>query len=180
MSKLELSLGRTCGLTFAGIKTGSLIRLSSADAASLGYYINCFKKKNIYFKIIKRNESYILLYIYCKKQLQARLFSQEVRNFLNGLGYEYSSVDQAICALRSRMEGENFPHEIGVFLDYDLEDVQRFITSPNEGVLLNGYWKVYGDVEKKAKLFEKFNKCSQNICNKLMSDKRLTEIFNVG
>lgn len=180
MSRLEYSLGRTCGLTFAGIKTGSLVKIRAGDAERLGYYINCFKKRNIYFKILKRDQNFLLLFVYDKQRLEQRLKSAEIKKFLSGFGYAYDDVRSAICTLQLRLAGDEFPHEIGVFLDYDLGDVQRFIQSPFEGVLLNGYWKVYGDVENKARLFERYAKCTDNICGKLLSDKPLVEIFNVG
>lgn len=54
------------------------------------------------------------------------------------------------------MEGEGeFPHEIGLFLGYPLCDVRGFIEDARGGVCLGcGYWKVYGEVEEREKLFK--------------------------
>jgi hypothetical protein len=75
------------------------------------------------------------------------------------------------------MVNDDFPHEIGIFLNYPLEDVKGFITSPNSGVKCVGYWKVYEDEEAKKKTFELYDKCTGNIVNKLLGGKSLQTIF---
>lgn len=45
------------------------------------------------------------------------------------------------------MRTKDFPHEIGLFLGYPLEDVQGFIENRAEGYKCVGCWKVYGDEE---------------------------------
>ena len=60
-----------------------------------------------------------------------------------------------------------FPHEIGLFLDYPTEDVQGFIENQGENYVLCGYWKVYGNAEKAKHTFESYDKCRKFLCNKL-------------
>lgn len=52
-----------------------------------------------------------------------------------------------------------FPHEIGIFLDYPLQDVKGFIENKGKNSKYNGLWKVYGDKDASMKLFEKYRKC---------------------
>ena len=48
-----------------------------------------------------------------------------------------------------------FPHEIGVFLGYPLEDVKGFIDNKGKNCESCGVWKVYCNREEKDKLFQK-------------------------
>lgn len=179
MSNLEFSLGKNCGLTLVGLKTASLFRLNKSDAEDLGFYAECFGKKDVCFEILKDDGQSYLLYVYKKKKLKEHLLREETKRFLGEFGYFYETAEEAISRLKERLKNRDFPHEIGVFLDYDLEDVRQFILHPNEGVLLNGCWKVYGDVERKAELFRKYEKCVNCIRKKLTEDQPLVKIFNV-
>lgn len=63
--------------------------------------------------------------------------------------------------LKKRLsQSEAFPHEIGLFLGYPLEDVIGFCRHKGEGCKLCGYWKVYGDVESARKSFALFDRAA--------------------
>lgn len=57
------------------------------------------------------------------------------------------------------MDLKAFPHEIGVFLGYPIEDVIGFINNKGCNFKCCGYWKVYGDKEKAIKEFARYDKC---------------------
>ena len=78
------------------------------------------------------------------------------------------------------MNKKDFPHEIGVFLGYPIEDVKGFIESPHSGYKTVGTWKVYSNEECAAKTFEQYRRCSQNICQKMVSGFDLADIFGVA
>ena len=106
------------------------------------------------------------------------LFDKEVKAFLEALGYEYSTVEKAIEQLKARFEiGRSFPHEVGVFLGYALEDVKGFMQDPAGGKLIKGYWKVYVDAEEKGRIFDRYRKYCENACEKLKSGQPLLSIF---
>ncbi|MCR5308314.1 MAG: DUF3793 family protein, partial [bacterium] len=60
--------------------------------------------------------------------------------------------------LKRRINTDTFPHEIGVFLGYDLKDTKEFING-NKKPLLKGLWNVYSNKREKEILFEKYNRC---------------------
>ena len=71
-------------------------------------------------------------------------------NFSAGFGYTEGSAEEMLGRLADRIgmyAGRElvFPHEIGVFLDYPLADVEGFIRNAGRDYLLSGYWKVYHD-----------------------------------
>ena len=56
---------------------------------------------------------------------------------------------------------KEFPHEIGVFLGYPLEDVTGFINNTGKNFRYSGIWKVYGDEKEAEKRFYKYKKCTE-------------------
>ena len=100
-------------------------------------------------------DKYLVL-LYRPAQLKTYLKQPEVKTFLADYGYEENSLEKVLerLSLRVREHSKNeieFPHEIGIFLNYPLEDVRGFIEHKGQDSLFCGYWKVYHDPEK-AKL----------------------------
>ena len=73
------------------------------------------------------------------------------------------------CLSRRLRQSEGFPHEIGVFLGYPLEDVIGFCRHKGEGCKLCGYWKVYGDVDHAKRCFAAFDCCRDAPYARLLS-----------
>lgn len=94
--------------------------------------------------------------------LEEVLAGREEAAFLQALGYDTSDARQAGEQLAQRMEEDRpFPHEVGVFLGYPLEDVVGFIEHDGRDCAAQGAWKVYGDVERAERTFERFARCTQ-------------------
>ncbi len=178
MSETELSIGRHCGVTFAGLKPASLVNLRKGDRVTIARLARCFRRKGFSFMILKETDERQTVYIYHNERLQQALFSDEVRAFLTERGYRFESVDEALGELKERMKGD-FPHEIGVFLGYPLKDVRGFIEDPHGGKL-SGFWKVYSDEDAAERTFERYRRCSACICRLMQNGKSLTQIFHVG
>ncbi|MBP5242537.1 MAG: DUF3793 family protein [Clostridia bacterium] len=177
MSEMEYALGAYCGITFAGIKTASLVRVKRSELNCLGCLAKFFRRKGFGFVVLKMDKERALLYVYNVKKLKKVLLDKENKAFLTEQGYCYKDEREAIGQLKERLEQEEFPHEIGIFLGYPLEDVKGFINHPCEGVQAVGCWKVYANAEEKQKLFERFRRCSASICCKMQGGKSLMEIF---
>ncbi len=95
------------------------------------------------------------MYVCRKQRLQERLDDQEVQNFLGKYGYVQKDADYALQRLKERLaKAEGFPHEIGVFLDYPLEDVVGFIENGGRNYKCSGCWKVYCDECETRKLLQ--------------------------
>lgn len=58
-------------------------------------------------------------------------------------------------------KAREFPHEIGVFLDYPLEDVQGFMANGGAGAVCQGCWKAYGDAQEAYRRFRLYGKCRE-------------------
>ncbi|UKI35280.1 MAG: DUF3793 family protein [Clostridiales bacterium] len=70
------------------------------------------------------------------------------------------NFDDYVNTLKSRLDGDSFPHEIGVFF-WDILCVIyiAFINHRNEGCKLVGEWKVYHNAEEAKKTFSRFKAC---------------------
>lgn len=177
MSETEYSLGKNCCMTFAGIKPASLITIRKGDRNDLERLARCFYRRGFRFEIMRENKERLVVYVYHEQRLESLLFSEEIYGFLYSLGYRYRDAGEAVAQLGMRMQGDSFPHEVGVFLGYPLNDVKGFIADPHGG--RPGYWKVYGDEEQALKIFSRYRKCSDCICRMMDGGKSLTAIFGV-
>ncbi len=107
-----------------------------------------------------------MILVYRKKTLKKVLFNENNKSFLKSFGYDITNVNTMIESLIERINKDSFPHEIGVFLGYDLHDIKSYIEGKE--CLYVGYWKVYSNVEKKKEIFEKYTKC-KNIVTRMIN-----------
>lgn len=158
--------------TLLGIKCASLVSLSLAEfdlEFHSGYFNRRAAERGLKCRILCSCGDRSLLLVYSEKLLENRLSDNAVKNVLTEYGYpENLTVGECLDRLSVRIrESESFPHEIGIFLGYPLEDVVGFIENKGENFKLCGAWKVYGSVENAKRMFENYNRCRIFLCNKL-------------
>ena len=73
----------------------------------------------------------------------------------------------------------DFPHEMGVFLEYPIEDVRGFIENEGKNCLYSGYWKVYEDVEAKKETFEMYEIAKETLVCLLAGGMSIVEIIDI-
>ncbi len=155
-----------CSPTLATLKSANLMGVRYADKQELdeqiAYWNHELAAKGVNILTLKQKPGWALLYVYRKKYIQRRLEDPTVADFLREYGYTSFNIDAALDRLIIRLsQGDDFPHEIGIFLDYPLEDVQGFIENGGCNYKCNGCWKVYSNVCEALKLFQKYNKCRE-------------------
>lgn len=150
--------------TLLGIKCANLVSLAM-DSSVLCKESDSFNRrvavKGIKSRVLCKCRSRTLLFVYNEKQLKERLSDKEALRILSLCGYPSDcDTDEYIELLSRRIrESEEFPHEIGIFLGYPIEDVEGFIQNKGENFKLCGYWKVYGCPEKAKCIFSNYEKC---------------------
>lgn len=158
--------------TLLGVKCASLFSLSDAESdirTNCDYFNHRAIARGLKTRILCSCKNRRLLLVYNEKLLAGRLLEMNVRTVLLKYGYDENfSVDKCLDRLAERITkcGE-FPHEIGVFLDYPIEDVVGFIENKGENFKMCGAWKVYGSVDKAKRTFANYEKCRIFLCNKL-------------
>lgn len=109
-----------------------------------------------------------LVLIYRRALLEGVLTSEDVRDILTARGYASPfGLDACLEHLRRRFRFE-FPHEIGLFLDYPPEDVRGFLEHRGAKSLAVGYWKVYGNVAKARRTFRRYRRAERDAARSLM------------
>ncbi len=163
---LETKLIEHCSPTLAGLKSAGLFSYFFQDRQEV-YEELCaanalLNERGVYVEaMIWRTES-VLVYVYRPKKLQVELSRQGVMDLLERYGYEDDCIDNCVRRLKKRIQKEAcFPHEIGLFLGYPLEDVEGFIKNKGRNCESCGMWKVYCNAGEKQLLFAKFKKCTE-------------------
>ena len=179
----EESIIRFCAPTLANLKSGGLFR-SPYD--SWEHYLAWEKEMNrklnssgVYVISLRRAKDWVLIYVYRESLLKKDLQAPGIREFLTGCGYPEGSLPELLSFLRLRIrDNPEFPHEIGLFLGYPLEDVEGFVKNGGRNFLYCDYWKVYRDPEKKKRRFSAFHNCSQ-VYEKLFAKGRTLQQLSV-
>lgn len=160
----EILLIKHCAPTLAGIKTANIFTCRYENDRQLRCELcrlnRVLRKKGIRVVPLKKTPERVLIYAYRPARLRHDLNRAEAMSILEPLGYEAGCPARNVRHLISRLqEGDEFPHEIGLFLGYPPEDVRGFIEDPRSCKLV-GYWKVYGDAKAAERLFARYKKCT--------------------
>lgn len=150
--------------TIKGIKAACLINLrrGNDNIQSLwkkyaDEWLNPFKVEWILLNEFSLSKNALVL-IYRRELLMKALDCDEACEILQERGYPLPDIDACLKCLCERFCHE-LPHEVGIFLDYPPEDVKGFIENRNaKNLSCQGYWKVYGNVERAKKTFERYKR----------------------
>lgn len=163
---MDYKLVRQCAPTLAARKVGSLFCMEKAPAeheplcAILARWNRELNPSGIFVRVVAERCGRSFVYVYRRNLLKRLCEASDVRHFLEQYDYRHFDEDKLIANLTYRIgKCHCFPHEIGLFLGYPLEDVKGFIANGGQNCKSCGYWKVYGDVETAEKHFECFRKC---------------------
>lgn len=162
--KCSYCLAFQCAPVLAGIKASNLLIIKEnlcnrakkeISEAGTNYNLLCsFEGKFIYL-------------IYKKKELMNILTKAKVISYLNAAGYQLDAVHKIefhyiLKKLGQRLKEsirnkKDFPHEIGIFMGYPIEDVLAFVKNEGHNYELSGYWKVYHKKELALRLFKQYD-----------------------
>lgn len=164
--KLEKKLIEHCAPTLAGMKCASLFnyfyeeeQLVREELEEINKLLN---KKDVYLDVLAWRGKSALVYVYRTTMLKSVLKQPEVFKLLEKYEYESCKIESCLGYLKHRLASCScFPHEIGIFLGYPLEDVKGFIDNGGEKCESCGLWKVYCNKEEKDKIFLKIKKCKE-------------------
>lgn len=159
---LQMRVVRHCAPTLAGMKCGSMFRLNSDPhdiLSEVSELERTLSHRGVRIDALQVDGSGCLLYVYRPKLLEAKIADPAVKDFLARYGYGLKSVSSTISELTLRFARCSMPPEVGIFLDYPMEDVIGYIENEGRCCKCIGCWKVYGDVLAAEKRFKCFKKC---------------------
>ncbi len=152
--------------TIAGIKAGSLFRVpNQLWNVESGITLSLLHTVHLQCIPVQKSRQSVLLYLYNPDLLNIILTRPENIFFMRQLGYPAHSDKHLPILLQKIRDGRTFPHEIGLFLGYPLQDVEGYIANKGQNSLYNKYWKVYHNVEQTMQKFDRYDTCKER-CKK--------------
>ncbi len=160
----ELNIINNCSPTLAGLKTGNIFNYAIQDGedvySSVAAFNMVLKPKGLRMEVLRVKDGVALIYLFRTSALSQDLSSHTTKEFLEENDYPMDSLSSCLEKLKQRInESNEFPHEIGLFIGYPMEDVKGFIEKGAKGSKYCGAWRVYGDVEAAKKKFAIYKKC---------------------
>lgn len=178
IKRLQFQIIMQCAPFLKGLKIACIINLNSHECECLDELL---EHTDIAYRLLARNKKKCLVFLYREKELQEYLRRLEVADFLEAYGYVLDNLAEVLELLSDRVcqysDGEIcFPHEIGAFLDYPIDDVKCFIEKGGKDCLLVGYWKVYNNPGKAQMIFSAYDKAKTSAVNEFMTGKTIRDI----
>ena len=173
IATLDRLLANHCGATLVGVKAACLVSCCRIPPehleAAIEDYNRALNRNGLLLRLYRKATGLPLLFVYRPSLLWKRLRSAETALLLEAAGYSMENgLKGCLDRLGERLAAEDeFPHEIGLFLDYPPADVIGYLKHAGQNCKLCGYWKVYGDTVKAQRTFDNYNKCRRFLCNKL-------------
>nr|WP_288696594.1 DUF3793 family protein [uncultured Dorea sp.] len=182
MKSLQVQLILQCAPFLKGIKIACILNITEENSREL-YEI--LEGTEIKFKILTRNHGKCLVFLYRRESFSRYLKRTDVREFLGSYGYEDVEPEKMLERLSKRVcqysDGEIcFPHEIGAFLDYPIDDVKCFIEKDGKDSLFSGYWKVYNNPGRAKMIFWAYDKAKTSAVNEYLIGKSIRDIAYVA
>ena len=176
--RLKIQFILQCAPLLKGIKTASIMNIERRVCAFLSSILS---DTGIEYRILTEKNDKCLVFFFRKEKLTALLDCREIKSFLSGYGYEGQDMEEILITLSKRIcqysrNDITFPHEIGAFLEYPLEDVEGFIRNKGKKYLLCGYWKVYHNPARACMLFHAYEQARNSAVNEWLTGKTITEI----
>lgn len=178
---LEQYLIAHCSPTLAGLKSANIFNYPFTSIKLLNKQLRqcavILGPKGVSIRVLRLSGSTALIYVYRSRRVQEELKRQGVFDFLSNYGYETDRLTDCLQLLSRRISSHSgFPHEIGLFLGYPLEDVKGFIENRGKNSRCSGCWKVYCNECEAKKIFARFEKCRRIYCDLFTRGRSVTQL----
>lgn len=176
--RLGFQIVLQCAPFLKGLKVSCVI---SVDAELYDWLSEIFSDMDISYCRLSCSDGRCLVLFYRPEELEKYLSQPGVRELIRKYGYTDTGVDRILAHLTDRIrqsarKGMGFPHEIGVFLGYPLNDVKGFIENAGKKYLMIGYWKVYSDPAGARMVFKEYDRAKDCAVNEFLTGKSIREI----
>ena len=182
MASIDRILATHCGATLLGVKSASLVSCCRIPPehlhSAIAEYDQALNRSGLLFRLYRNGERCPLLFVYRPAMLWKRLCAPDTAPILAAAGYVLKDgLKACLDRLGERLAaGEDFPHEIGLFLDYPSADVIGYLKHAGRNCKLCGYWKVYSDVDRASRLFHLYDSCRDAIFAHLDNGYQLVDL----
>ncbi len=155
-----------------GSKEDKKIKLSKIEA----FFSNCSR---ITYRIITTHDGGKRVLFINEKSMEKVLVNKRCINFLKFVGYPADyQLNDYMDELVFRLQSEEFPHEIGVFLGYPLKDVLGFMGYGKNELVEVRNWRIYGDKEISYEVYNNFMR-DKAIMKEMIETMNINELRRV-
>ena len=131
-NNFETQFALQCSPFITGLKVSNLFAISILQYSKLEYILTV---SNYSFKRLYYTKNKVIYLLYDEKKLKEYLRKDIVRKILYKLGYPYNThkdIDKLLVIFKEKYarymeKKEAFPHEMGIFLGYPIEDVVGYL-----------------------------------------------------
>ena len=181
--RFESILAYFCSPVLMASKVSNLVSVSKEEIPNVMDLVVSYNRKFAEhdLKILPVCEcgNRVLLFVYRQALLSEYLRREEVSSMLEDYGYySHKTLNYYVSILSMRMKKGNFPHEIGLFLGYPVEDVKGFVEKGGRDYKYNGYWKVYGDCSLAIRKFNSYDRQRTYVLGRLNGGESLDSILS--
>lgn len=181
----EALLVNQCAPTLTGMKPASLFRYQGRVPGEARRLAECWARqlapRGLTLRVLKtcRVTGACMLLLYREDWLRRILAERSNRRFLEQQGYPADAdLPQLLERLSDRLCLEqDYPHEIGLFLGYPLEDVVGFIENRGRNYTFCGYWKAYGDPAAARRRFAQYRRCTETCSRRFRQGATILELI---
>ena len=179
LHNVELQIALQCAPLLAKLKISNLLILPVKDIMKVKQIL---KYSDVDCELISVKGGKATMLLYRLEELEAYFQNKEIRILMQFMGYTDFSKEALFARFQKhyvayQQDDAQFPHEMGFFLGYPLEDVVGFIQNQGKNFLYTGYWKVYADLQEKVALFQKFDMAQKQLVQYVSDGGSLGELL---
>ncbi|MCR5666214.1 MAG: DUF3793 family protein [Eubacterium sp.] len=180
LGNLGMQLILQCAPLIAQLKVSNLLKIKKSEVPNL---VRLLKMVGLSYYLLIDDGNRVTFLVFRKEALLSYLSEKWIRGYLQSLGYLDQNLTSMLLRFRERYRAHltskmDFPHEMGLFLGYPLEDVVGFVRKQGNDFLFSGYWKVYKDVAVKRALFEQYDKAREQMLMLYAQGMTIDKILN--
>lgn len=176
--KFDFKVAVQCAPVLKGVKISNLITMKPGGWLKVRELL---KKSRIICVPLYADQSKEVLFLYRFEELERHLKQEKVRRFMRRYGYEDYRIAPVLKRLRMRYQqyaggGREFPHELGVLLEYPVEDVEGFIANEGRNCLTARYWKVYHNPQEAENTFRIYDEAKEQALWEIVNGSALCQV----
>lgn len=178
-SSYDILLAQHCGAVFLQKKPAALITITSKSRDLLQLQ-KTLKRSGLQLLSLRKVRTRQLLLIYHPAMLSQQLSCPIAKKTLSLHGYPLTlDLPRMLQHLKKRFAMcDDFPHEVGFFLDYPSLDVVGFLQHKGKDAKHTCKWKVYDDVKKAEALCAAYDTCQKICLQHIMSGGTFSSLTN--
>lgn len=179
--ELNTQLALQCAPLLTKNKISNLFIVAKSEKNKV---IKLFSKTSISIYVLYQTEKKVTFLLYRRQELVCYLQNTPVRAFMLQLGYHDVGIENILRELKNRYkahmeEKKDFPHELGVVLEYPVDDVCAFIENQGKNSIYVGYWKVYGDLPIALAIFDKYDMAKEKLLRMVAQGYDMNHILDI-